>query len=177
MAAWTNPSKLQGTSKTFSSTRAFLSSSMHTAPSLTASQKRINSNASPTKCWSQRLSATFNTWRPASQRLITCSEALITEACPTSNVRTRVVHTIKNHPIKVFNDIGLTVTVNTDDPSMFGTDMNKEYLQLHHQLGFSLQQLFKFSLNAVNSSFLPEESKSKMRKSFMKTYNRILNEE
>ncbi len=99
------------------------------------------------------------------------------EACPTSNVRTRVVHTIKNHPIKVFNDLGLALTVNTDDPSIFATDMNNEYLQLHRQLGFSLQELFKFSLNAVNSSFLPEKSKSKMRKSFTKTYNRILNEE
>lgn len=99
------------------------------------------------------------------------------EACPTSNVRTQVIHEIKNHPIKVFNDLGLAVTVNTDDPSIFATDMNNEYLQLHHQLGFTLQELFKLSLNAVNSSFLSEESKSKMRKSFMKTYHRILNEE
>jgi adenosine deaminase len=87
-----------------------------------------------------------------------------------------VVHTIKDHPIKVFNNLGLAVTVNTDDPSIFATDMNNEYLQLHDQLGFSLQELFKFSLNAVNSSFLRKESKSKMRKSFMKTYDRMLNE-
>jgi adenosine deaminase len=98
------------------------------------------------------------------------------EACPTSNVRTQVVDAIKNHPIRVFHDLGLTVTVNTDDPSMFGTDMNNEYLQLHHQLGFSLQELFKFGLNAVNSSFLSEESKSKMRTSFMRTYHRILDQ-
>jgi adenosine deaminase len=99
------------------------------------------------------------------------------EMCPTSNVRTRVVRTLKTHPIRVFHDLGLTVTVNTDDPSMFGTDMNREYLQLHHQLGFSLSDLFKLSLNAVNSSFLPEESKSKMRKSFIKTYDRMVDEE
>jgi adenosine deaminase len=98
------------------------------------------------------------------------------ETCPTSNVRTRVVHTLKSHPIKVFHDLGLTVTVNTDDPTMFGTDMNNEFLQLHRQLGFSLSELFKLSLNAVNSSFLPEESKSKMRESLIKTYNRILDE-
>jgi adenosine deaminase len=99
------------------------------------------------------------------------------EMCPTSNVRTRVVRTLRSHPIRVFYDLGLTVTVNTDDPSMFGTDMNNEYLQLHRQLGFSLSELFNLSLNAVNSSFLPEESKSKMRKSFIKTYNRMLDEE
>jgi adenosine deaminase len=99
------------------------------------------------------------------------------EACPTSNVRTRVVRTLKSHPIKVFRDLGLTVTVNTDDPSMFGTDMNNEYLQLHRQLGFSLPELFNLSLNAVNSSFLPEESKSKMLESFIKTCNRMPDEE
>jgi adenosine deaminase len=99
------------------------------------------------------------------------------ESCPTSNLRTRVVRTLKNHPIRVFYDFGLTVTVNTDDPSMFGTDMNKEYLQLHSQLHFSPAELFKLSLSAVNSSFLSEESKSKMSGSFIKTYNNILDKE
>lgn len=95
------------------------------------------------------------------------------EACPTSNVRTRVVNSLKNHPIKAFHNLGLAVTVNTDDPSMFGTDMNNEYLQLHNQLGFSVPELFKLSLNAVDSSFLPEESKFKMRESFLKTYRQL----
>jgi len=99
------------------------------------------------------------------------------ETCPTSNVKTRIVDTIKNHPIRVFNEFGLAVTVNTDDPSIFATDMNNEYLQLHRQLGFSLEELFRLSLNGVNSSFLPKESKSKMLKSFTKTYDRMLNEE
>ena len=99
------------------------------------------------------------------------------EACPTSNVRTQVVSAIKNHPIRVFHNLGLAVTVNTDDPSMFETDMNDEFLQLYHKLGFSLHELFNLSLNAVNSSFLSKESKSKMRKSFMKTFDRILDQE
>jgi adenosine deaminase len=89
-------------------------------------------------------------------------------------VKTRVVSSIQHHPLKAFHDFGLTVTVNTDDPSMFGTDMNNEYLQLHNQLGFSVPELFKLSLNAVDSSFLPEESKSKMRESFLKIYHRML---
>jgi adenosine deaminase len=99
------------------------------------------------------------------------------ETCPTSNVRTRVVDTLKDHPIRAFHDLGLTVTVSTDDPTMFGTNMNKEYVQLHCQLGFSPLKLFELSLNAVNSSFLPEQSKSKMSRSFMKTYNSMMNEE
>jgi aminodeoxyfutalosine deaminase len=103
--------------------------------------------------------------------------SIVIETCPTSNVKTRVVRTLKSHPIKVFHDLCLTVTVNTDDPSMFGTNMNNEYLQLHRQLGFSISELFKLSLNAVNSSFLSEEMKSKMRESFVKSYNRMIDEE
>jgi adenosine deaminase len=99
------------------------------------------------------------------------------EMCPTSNVRTHVARALKNHPIRAFHDLGLTVTVNTDDPSMFGTNMNREYVQLYRRLGFSLSELFQLSLNAVNSSFLPEQSKSRMSQSFIKTYNRTLSEE
>jgi adenosine deaminase len=98
------------------------------------------------------------------------------ETCPTSNVRTQVVRTLRGHPIRAFYDLGLTVTVSTDDPSMFETDMNNEYLQLHRELGFSLSELFSLSLNAVNSSFLPEESKSKMLESFKRIYSRILDQ-
>ncbi|MCW3978391.1 MAG: hypothetical protein NWF12_01460, partial [Candidatus Bathyarchaeota archaeon] len=53
---------------------------------------------------------------------------------------------------------------NSDDPSMFGTDMNNEYLQLHRELGFTVQELFQLSLNAVGSSFLPEKEKTTSRK-------------
>jgi len=99
------------------------------------------------------------------------------EACPTSNLRTRVVRTLKTHPIRAFYDLGLAVTVNTDDPTMFRTNMNREYLQLHRRLGFSPPELFQLSLNAVNSSFLPEQSKSKMLQRFIKAYSRMLDEE
>jgi adenosine deaminase len=97
------------------------------------------------------------------------------EACPTSNVRTGVVQSLKKHPIKTFFQKGIKVTVNTDDPSMFGTDMNNEYLQLHRKLNFTIPELFKLSLNAVDSSFVPEKQRNIMRKSFTKEYERLMN--
>lgn len=99
------------------------------------------------------------------------------ETCPVSNVKTGVIPSLARHPIKTFNESGLRVTVNTDDPSMFETDMNNEYLQLHRQLSFSVPELFKMSLNGVESSFLPEERKTKMRDSFIHDYNRLTGEE
>lgn len=95
------------------------------------------------------------------------------EACPISNLRTKVVPSLREHPIRGFLDKGLSVTVSTDDPSMFNTDMNKEYLQLHRQLNFTVPELFKLSLNAVDSSFLPEEQKAKLRRSFMEEYEHL----
>jgi len=95
------------------------------------------------------------------------------EMCPTSNIRTGVVSSLENHPIKAFLRRGLNVTVSTDDPSMFGTDMNNEYLQLHRRLGFTIPGLFKLSSNAVDSSFLSEDRKISMRESFVKEYQRL----
>ncbi len=88
------------------------------------------------------------------------------EMCPTSNIKTGVVPSLHRHPIKTFLKRGLTITVSTDDPSMFGTDMNNEYLQLHRRLNFTIPELFRLSLNAIDSSFLPENQKTKMRESF-----------
>jgi adenosine deaminase len=80
---------------------------------------------------------------------------------------------MKRHPIRTFLEKGLKVTVSSDDPSMFGTDMNNEYLQLHQHLSFTIPELFKLSLNAVDSSFLPEKRKINMHESFIKEFERL----
>ena len=49
------------------------------------------------------------------------------EVCPSSNIATRAVATLDEHPIRAFRDAGVTITVNSDDPSMFGTSLNQEY--------------------------------------------------
>jgi len=111
-------------------------------------------------------------------RLIDClrERSIAVEACPISNLRTGVVPSLRDHPIREFFDRGLTVTVNSDDPSMFETDMNNEYLQLHGELGFTVPQLFRLSLNAVDSSFLTTERKEGLRKMFIKEYDRLVRE-
>ena len=49
------------------------------------------------------------------------------EVCPTSNIATRAVDVLENHPIRQMYDAGVLVTVNSDDPPMFGTTLNREY--------------------------------------------------
>jgi adenosine deaminase len=96
------------------------------------------------------------------------------EMCPVSNLRTGVVNKFEDHPIRAFIDKGIRVTVNSDDPSMFGTDMNNEYIQLHRKLGFTVSELFQISLNAVDSSFLPEARKVQLREDFIDSYRSLI---
>lgn len=49
------------------------------------------------------------------------------EVCPSSNVATRAVATLADHPLRAFRDAGVVVTINSDDPPMFGTTLNREY--------------------------------------------------
>ncbi len=92
------------------------------------------------------------------------------ESCPVSNLRTNVVPSLRQHPIRDFFDRGIRVSVNSDDPTMFGTDMNNEYIQLHRELGFTVSELFKISLGSLESSFLPEGRRLELREEFIEEY-------
>jgi len=96
------------------------------------------------------------------------------EICPVSNIRTRVVPSISEHPIREFLKQGLSVTVNSDDPSFFDTDMNNEYIQLHQELGFTLEELFKLSLNALETSFIDDDFRKQIQLQFHSDYEKII---
>lgn len=81
------------------------------------------------------------------------------EMCPISNVRTRSVPSIKDHPIRRFYDAGLVVFVNTDDPAMFNTSMAQEFRVLHEVHGFTPDEIRKLIINAAESSWLPDNYK------------------
>lgn len=86
------------------------------------------------------------------------------DMCPVSNVKTGAVTNIAEHPIRRYLEGGLLVTVNSDDPPMFGTSITNEYRVLHDTLGFSESELQQLSLNAVQASFLPEREKKLLRR-------------
>ena len=84
------------------------------------------------------------------------------EMCPHSNVCTQVVESIEQHPVKEYFDHGIMVTVNTDDPGMFGNTLSSEYRLLHERLGFSQDEVRQVILNGVNATWLPEDRKAAM---------------
>ena len=95
------------------------------------------------------------------------------ESCPVSNLRTGVVRSWAEHPIRRFIEQGIRVSVSSDDPPMFGTDMNNEYLQLHRKLGFTVEELFQISLNSIETSFQESEAKASMIRSFKAEYEKL----
>jgi adenosine deaminase len=89
------------------------------------------------------------------------------EVCPVSNVKTRVVNSLKEHPVRRYFDRGITVTINTDDPKMFGNSLAEEYRGLQSELGFSQQDICKMILNGIGASWLPENEKLKLKSAFI----------
>ena len=92
-------------------------------------------------------------------------EQIPMECCPTSNVFTqKYVHALSDHPIRQFFDQGLLVTVNTDDPSIFGVELNDELLNLHDHCDFTFDELGRVLLNGLEATFLPDAEKAEHRK-------------
>ncbi|WP_158887323.1 adenosine deaminase [Amycolatopsis anabasis] len=84
------------------------------------------------------------------------------EVCPTSNVRTRQVESVAAHPIRRMLDHGLVVTLNTDDPPMFGATLNGEYLAVAGTLGLRYAEIAQLAGNAVRASFLGDGRKAEL---------------
>jgi adenosine deaminase len=93
------------------------------------------------------------------------------ECCPLSNVRTGVVKSINVHPVKKFFDAGLFVTINTDDPKMFGNNLAEEYQLLEDRLVFSRDDIRILILNGIKASWLPEKRKQQMIENFVNDEN------
>ena len=78
----------------------------------------------------------------------------------TSNVRTGVCPSYAAHPLRKYFDTGLLVTLNSDDPAFFGSDLANEYLLAHTEQGFTRAELRQLAANSIRASFLPEVEKT-----------------
>ncbi|MEV6164401.1 adenosine deaminase [Streptomyces sp. NPDC052052] len=81
------------------------------------------------------------------------------EVCPTSNIATRAVADIEQHPVREMVQAGVLVTINSDDPPMFGTDLNNEYAVAARLLDLDESGLAALAKNAVEASYLDTAGK------------------
>ena len=85
------------------------------------------------------------------------------EISPTSNLATRVVERIEDHPVRALRDAGVLVTINSDDPPMFNTTLNREYEIAAGLLDLDEIGLAALATTAIDVSFAPEDVKARVR--------------
>lgn len=81
--------------------------------------------------------------------------------CPLSNTALQVVDTLENHPLKKMLDMGLKVTVNSDDPAYFGGQINKNFIEIQKALDLNKEDLYILAKNSFQYSLLDENTKQK----------------
>jgi aminodeoxyfutalosine deaminase len=79
------------------------------------------------------------------------------EVCPTSNLRTGAVASLAEHPIRTLLDAGVPVTLATDDPAMFGADLNREYELCHTLWGLAPGELADLARASARAAFCSAE--------------------
>lgn len=87
------------------------------------------------------------------------NEQVPLDVCITSNVKTGCLREIRHHPLRHYFDRGLLVSLNTDDPALFHTDLNQEYLLAHQYFGFTPEELTRLAGFSFRASFLRPEEK------------------
>ena len=102
-------------------------------------------------------------WDPAVTALV-IERGVTLEMCPTSNERTNAVPSLGHHPARRLLQEGALVTINTDDPGLFGIDLTHELSVATDVLGFDESELRRVTANALEASFLPEAVKADVRR-------------
>lgn len=95
------------------------------------------------------------------------------EVCPTSNVCLGVYASYEEHPLRALWEKDVYLTINSDDPPMFDTDLVREYQVLVDRMGFGAQELERLSLNALQASFLPDERKVDLEQAFLSEFAQL----
>lgn len=81
------------------------------------------------------------------------------EICLTSNLRTGCCSSLAEHPVRNYFEQGIMITLNSDDPAMFGTSLTREYELAQEKFGFTDEHLRELARNSFEASFLPAEKK------------------
>lgn len=87
---------------------------------------------------------------------------IVLEVCPKSNWLTNAISDLNDHPVRTLYDAGVPITLNTDDPGVFNTDLNQEYQIVADRFGFEEDDFKKMNEIAYKASFISEEKKSKV---------------
>jgi len=86
------------------------------------------------------------------------------EVCPSSNVALGLFKDLASHPIHQLREAGLSISINSDDPPFFKTNLAREYQLTQQTFGYSDEQMNGFTQMAISAAFVDEETKAMLRK-------------
>ncbi len=84
------------------------------------------------------------------------------EICLTSNVQTRAVEDFESHPLRQYFDLGLVVSLHTDNRLMSGTTVTEEYVRAWKHLDFGMPEVAQMIRNGFESAFLHHDEKTEL---------------
>ena len=93
--------------------------------------------------------------------------------CPLSNTSLQVVKDLKDHPLKQMMDLGLKVTINSDDPAYFGGQVNKNYEEIQKALNLTKEDIYQLVKNSFNYSLLKDTEKAERVAELAELYDTI----
>ncbi len=85
------------------------------------------------------------------------------EICPTSNVCCQSTMSYGDHYVKKMYDLGMRVTINTDNMTLFGLTLDKEYEHCIHDMGFTEDDLIQMLIYSAEAAFLGETEKEALK--------------
>jgi len=88
------------------------------------------------------------------------------ELCPISNLRTKVINSIDEHPFNIFRERKIPISINTDDPKMFNNSLAVEYQALMNAFDLNKSEIFNTILDSINTTWLNEFEKEKLTNEF-----------
>jgi adenosine deaminase len=94
------------------------------------------------------------------------------EVCPTSNIQTAAVKAITKHPLRAFHQIGLPVTINTDDPSVSNTTLTDEYIVAVRGIGVTVPEIKQMILTGIRAAFVPQSERKQLEARFIESLGR-----
>ena len=121
--------------------------------------------AGPESIWgalnlgAERIGHGLNAWQDRELMAVLVERQVPIEICVTSNLRTGCCAALEQHPLKSYFDLGVMVTLNSDDPPMFRTSLAREYALAQAAFELSDEHLRELARNSFEASFLPAEKK------------------
>lgn len=97
------------------------------------------------------------------------------ESCPISNWHTGSIKSLDMHPLKKLLEIGVRVSINTDNRLCSDTTITESIMAMVEHLDLNMDHIKRLLINGFKSSFLPYATRSLLLKDFHKAYNQILN--